>query len=321
MGGFACSSWYFLRFPSPHYDQAPFEPEALRYWAPVDLYVGGAEHAVLHLLYARFWTKVIADAGLIDFREPFSTLRNQGQLLGPDGRRMSKSQGNVITPDEMVSAYSADALRIYEMFMAPFDQDIAWRPEGIQGAWRFLNRVWSLVGETYAGARSSKGEDVALEQLRHKTIRRVGERIEGFRLNTMVSALMEFVNALSERQRSGAWRSATFQRALETLMILLAPGAPHMAEELWQLTGQRGSVHRQPWPAWDAELAQDEILQLPVQVNGRLRQVIELPADASQEEALEAAQQSVKVQQHIAGRVIHQVIFVPGKMLNLVLEK
>jgi leucyl-tRNA synthetase len=321
MGGFACSSWYFLRYSSPHYHQGPFEPQAVRYWAPVDLYVGGAEHAVLHLLYARFWTKVMADAGLISFREPFSKLRNQGQLLAPDGRRMSKSMGNVITPDEMIEAYSADALRIYEMFMAPFDQDVTWRPEGIQGAWRFVNRVWTLVGETYSGSGGSKGEDPLLEQLRHKTIRRVGERIETFRLNTMVSALMEFVNVLADRQRSGQWQTAAFHRSLETLMILLAPGAPHIADELWRLTGHKDSVHCQAWPTWDVDLARDEIVQIPVQVNGRLRDVVEVPAEAEQEQVLEVALACLKVQQHIGEKAIRQVFFVAGKTLNIVLEK
>ena len=156
LGGFACSSWYFLRFTSPHYDDGPFDPAAMRYWMPVDLYVGGAEHAVLHLLYARFWTKVMADAGLVPFREPFPKLMSQGQLIGLDGQRMSKSRGNVITPDSMVEAYGADALRIYEMFMAPFEQDIAWSVEGINGARRFVNRIWALVHETYHGSGPSR---------------------------------------------------------------------------------------------------------------------------------------------------------------------
>jgi leucyl-tRNA synthetase len=180
MGGFACSAWYYLRFTSPHFDQGPFEPAAMRYWMPVDLYVGGAEHAVLHLLYARFWTHVLADAGLVPFREPFQKLLNQGQLMGPDGQRMSKSRGNVITPDSMVETYGADALRAHELFMAPFDQDVAWSVDGISGARRFLNRTWNLFSETYFEGEASSGMDADLERKLHQTIRRVSQRIEAF---------------------------------------------------------------------------------------------------------------------------------------------
>jgi leucyl-tRNA synthetase len=300
----------------------------MRYWMQsanadgVDVYVGGAEHAVLHLLYSRFWIKVMADAGLVPFREPFSKLLNQGQLLGPDGARMSKSRGNVITPDSMVESYGADALRVYEMFMAPFDQDIAWSAEGINGARRFLNRVWNLFGETYfASQEITGGEDVELRRWMHKTIRCVGERIEQFRFNTMISALMEFVNVLTERQRTDAWRTAVFHQALETLMVLLAPAAPHIADELWSLTGHTGSVHQQPWPAWDAALARDEMVQIPIQVDGRLREVIEMALDASQEDVLQAALALPKVQQHLAERKVAKVFYVAGKMLNIVGER
>jgi len=318
MGGFACSSWYFLRFASPHYDRGPFDPASMRYWMPVDLYVGGAEHAVLHLLYARFWTKVIADAGLVPFREPFSKLANQGQLLGADGYRMSKSRGNVNTPDSIVDAYSADALRVYEMFMAPFDQDIAWSTEGLNGAWRFLNRVWNLYGETYYQGADSIGEDPQLQRMLHKTIRKVGERIEAFRLNTMVSALMELVNFLGDRQRTNAWQTATFHQALDILLLLLAPSAPHMADELWHITGHAGSVHQQTWPVWDEALARDEIIQVPVQVNGKLRGVVEVSSEAGPEEVQQAALSQARIQQHVAGQKIDKLIFVSGKVLNIV---
>jgi leucyl-tRNA synthetase len=320
MGGFACSSWYFLRFTSPHYDHGPFEPEAMRYWMPVDLYVGGSEHAVLHLLYARFWTRVLADAGLLPFREPFTRLRNQGQLLAPDGTRMSKTRGNVITPDSIAESHGGDALRIYELFMAPFDQDIAWSTEGLSGSRRFLNRVWSLYGETYFASRLAQGEDPALKRSLHQVIRRIEERIEGFRLNTMVSALMEFVNVLIKRQRSGDWHTATFHQALETLLVLLAPAAPHIADELWHLTGHTESVHQQSWPAWDADLAREEILQIPVQVNGKLREVIQLTTDASPEEAQRVALEQPRIEQHIAGSQIVKSIYVPGKVLNIVIK-
>ncbi|RPI33019.1 MAG: leucine--tRNA ligase [Chloroflexota bacterium] len=321
MGGFACSSWYFLRFTSPNYDQGPFEPQAMAYWMPVDLYVGGAEHAVLHLLYARFWTKVMADAGLVPFREPFPRLLNQGQLMGPDGQRMSKSRGNVITPDSIVATHGADALRIYEMFMAPFEQDVDWSDEGITGARRFIKRVWALYRDLYHASGSASDRDPALERLLHKTIRRVSERIEGFRFNTMVSGLMEFTNALVERQQTGGWRTATFRQALETLLRLMAPAAPHVAEELWQLTGHSGSVHRQSWPEWDPEAAQDEIAKIAVQVDGKLRAVIDAPVEAPQAEVEAQAIQALKQDKnrhHLSGREVVRIVYIPGRVLNLV---
>jgi leucyl-tRNA synthetase len=321
MGGFACSSWYFLRFASPHYERGPFDPHAVRYWLPVDLYVGGAEHAVLHLLYARFWVKVMADAGLIPFREPFAKLLNQGQLLGPDGKRMSKSRGNVITPDSIVETVGADALRLYVMFMAPFDQDAAWSADGISGAWRFVNRVWGLFGETFALSAGCQEEDPALLRRLHQTIRKVEERIEGLRFNTMVSTLMEFANFLGERQRLDQWKTATYHQSLETLLLLLAPSAPYVADELWRLTGRAGSVHQQRWPVWDAELAREELVQIPVQVDGRLREVLEIPAGAPEAEVVEAALKLERISQPLAGRSITKTIYVPGKILNIVTMK
>jgi leucyl-tRNA synthetase len=340
MGGFACSSWYYYRFTSPHYSQGPFDPEAMRYWMfpeprsghtrppGVDLYVGGAEHAVMHLLYARFWTKVMADAGLVPFREPFAVLKNQGQLMGPDGKRMSKSRGNVITPDSMAETYGADALRIYEMFMAPFEQDIAWSTEGINGARRFVNRVWNLYAETWEQNIQSQRnvdtkleDDPQLERLLHKTIRRITERIEDFRFNTMVSTLMEFVNALLDRQQKGTWHTAAYAFALETLLVLLAPAVPHITEELWQLTGHSGSVHQQTWPAFDPELAGEDMTQVPVTVDGKVREVLAIPVDASEAEAREQAITQTHVQQFLEGREVAKVVYVPGKILNIVTRK
>jgi leucyl-tRNA synthetase len=320
MGGFACSSWYFLRFTSPHFDQGPFEPHAMRYWMPVDLYVGGAEHATLHLLYARFWTRVLADAGLLPFQEPFTALRNQGQLMGPDGSRMSKSRGNVITPDEMVASYGADALRVYEMFMAPFDQDIAWSTEGIRGARRFLQKVWRLYQDTYSASVADTGRDADLERQLHQTIRAVTERIESLRFNTMISALMEFANSLSQRQQAGAWHTATFHRALELFLVLLAPVAPHIAEELWQLTGHQGSVHQQPWPEWDPALVSEETCQVAVQVNGKLRAVLDVPCNIDQQELESLSLAHPKVQQHLNGKSPGRFIYVPGKVMNIVIN-
>lgn len=320
MGGFACSSWYFLRFTSPHNNRGPFDPPAMRYWMPVDLYVGGAEHAVLHLLYSRFWVKVMADAGLLHFREPFSKLMNQGQLMGLDGVRMSKSRGNVVTPDDMVRDYGADALRVYEMFMAPFDQDIAWNIEGISGARRFLTRVWNLFHKTYIQGSAAEREDDLLKRELHKTIRDVTERIEGFRFNTMISALMEFVNVLSERQRGDGWQTATYHQALTTLLVLMAPVAPHITEELWQLTGHEGSVHRQPWPAWEASFASDELVEIAVQVDGRVREVISVQVGSAEDEVRRVALDQPKIRQNLAEREVQRVIYVPGRIMNIVTQ-
>jgi leucyl-tRNA synthetase len=323
MGGFADSSWYFLRFTNPAYgdpQHGPIDPQAVPYWMPVDLYVGGAEHAVLHLLYSRFWTKVMADAGLITFREPFAKLLNQGQLMGPDGRRMSKSRGNVITPDSIAATYGADALRVYELFMAPFDQDIAWSTEGINGSRRFLNRVWNLYADTYTNSIQAQGPDPALERALHRTIRHVTQRIEDFRFNTMVSALMEFANLLSDRQRQNAWQTATFHQALDIFLLLLAPMAPHIAEELWSRTGHTGSVHTQPWPVYDEGLAREELFQVAVQVNGKLRDVLDVPVDIEQTEVERMAFASPKVKPFVEGKEKPKVIYVPGKILNFVVR-
>lgn len=321
MGGFVCSSWYFLRFTSPHYNLGPFDPQTMRYWMPVDLYVGGAEHAVMHLLYARFWTHFLAEEGLLPFKEPFPRLLNQGQMLGKDGMRMSKSRGNVVIPDTMVEKYGADTLRVYELFMAPFDQDVSWNDEGINGAHRFLNRIWKIYSEAYFASIDNQELDVGLERELNKLIREIGHRIETFRFNTLISILMEFVNLLAERFTSGTWRSRTYHQALDTLMILLAPVIPHMAEELWHLTGHQDSVHAQGWPAWDETLIEDEIIKIPIQVDGKLRTVIEVQAEASKVDVEAVAFAQSKVKQFTNNREVVDVIYVPHKILNILTRK
>lgn len=321
MGGFVCSSWYFLRFTSPHYNLGPFNPQTMRYWMPVDLYVGGAEHAVMHLLYARFWTHFLAEEGLLPFKEPFPRLLNQGQMLGKDGMRMSKSRGNVVIPDTMVEKYGADTLRVYELFMAPFDQDVSWNDEGINGAHRFLNRIWKIYSEAYFASIDNQELDVGLERELNKLIREIGHRIETFRFNTLISILMEFVNLLAERFTSGTWRSRTYHQALDTLMILLAPVIPHMAEELWHLTGHQDSVHAQGWPAWDETLIEDEIIKIPIQVDGKLRTVIEVQAEASKVDVEAVAFAQSKVKQFTNNREVVDVIYVPHKILNILTRK
>ncbi len=319
MGGFACSSWYFLRFTSPDYHAGPFDPKRMAAWMPVDLYVGGSEHAVLHLLYARFWTKFLADEGLVPFREPFSKLVNQGQLHGPDGSRMSKSRGNVVVPDDLVASYGADAVRIYCLFIAPFIQNVDWNPDGINGAWRFLNRVWNLVLEYWDPKNREVGsQDIALERQRHQFIQAVTERMEGMRFNTLVSELMEFTNRLYDRVNEGSWQDSTFQTCLETLLVLMAPAAPYISEELWSRTGHEGSIHLETWPGWESEMVSETAVELPVQINGRKRTTIQVPASSDQEVVLRVAMEQPEVARLVAAEKISRVVYVPGKILNIV---
>jgi leucyl-tRNA synthetase len=320
MGGFACSSWYFLRFTSPHEDSYPFDPQAMRYWMPVDLYVGGAEHAVMHLLYARFWTKVMYDAGIVPFKEPFQKLMNQGVVHAPDGFRMSKSRGNVITPDSVVERYGADALRGYELFMAPFEQNVNWKDDGVRGVHRWLNRVWQLVlDEPDFG---SPGEAAVREMRRwtHRTLRKVTEDIERLHFNTMVSSLMEFTNFLGDARDAGPVDRAAWDEAVETLLLMAAPSAPYMAEELWARRGRPYSIHQQRWPAYDESLAAAETFTLVVQVNGKLRDRFEVPVDISEAEAREMALASPRVRAHTEGHEVLRVLYVPRRLVNIVVK-
>jgi leucyl-tRNA synthetase len=319
MGGFACSSWYFLRFADPWYTDGPFNPEAIRRWLPVDLYVGGAEHAVMHLLYARFWTKVLADAGLLHFREPFPRLRSQGIVHAADGKRMSKSRGNVVTPDEVVARYGADVLRIYLLFMAPFERNVNWDEEGIAGAERFLQRVWRLCRLTPApGEAVEAAEQDALRRTLHKAIQKVTAEIEAMKFNTAVAAMMELSNSLAAHH--SAWGATpTFQEAAGVLIRLLAPFAPHIAEELWAQRQAGGpSVHRQAWPVYDPALTVDETITLVIQVNGKVRDRIQVPAGIDEGQARRRALASEKVQRYLNGNPPRQVIVVPGTLVNVV---
>jgi len=334
MGGFACSSWYFLRFTSPNQDNEAFDPDVMRYWMPVDLYVGGTEHAVLHLLYARFWTKVLADEGVLSFREPFARLVNQGQMHGPDGQRMSKSRGNVVVPDDMVDQYGADALRIHGLFMAPFEQKVEWNTEGMVGARRFLNRVWTLFQAYWIGNQNPEtgcqiaepnrppdADETRLEKKRHITIKAVTERIESLRFNTMVSTLMEFVNLLTDYSREGKWTTPTYQLCLKTLLTLLAPAAPYIAEELWHQTGHPFSVHQQNWPTWDESMTRELMIEVPVQVDGRRRCVISIDANEGDDSVLQKAIEVPEIHAALRSREITRSVYVPGKILNIVTKE
>jgi leucyl-tRNA synthetase len=319
MDGFACSSWYFLRFASPHETGRPFDPDAVRAWLPVDTYVGGAEHAVMHLLYARFWTKVIADAGLIDFDEPFAQLRNQGMLLSPvDGQKMSKSKGNVITPDEIVAQYGVDTLRAYVLFLGPFDAEALWDNRGIVGVQRFLERYWKLATSFAELPEANHALDEAFERERHKIIRRITHDMAKFRFNTAVAALMEYLNALyAARERPVA--PSQWREAIRALTLLLAPIAPFVTEEVWQtVLGEAGSVHEAGWPAYDEALAADERITIAIQVNGKLRDRMEIDADSDEGALRRAALENEKAHKTIAGRPIREVIVVPGRLVNIV---
>ena len=320
MDTFVDSSWYQLRFTSPNYADGGFDPEVARQWGPVDQYTGGAEHAVMHLLYARFFSKALRDLGLVDFDEPFVRLFNQGHIIA-ESRKMSKSRGNVIAPDDYVEQVGADAVRCYLMFLGPWDQGGEWSDSGINGMSRWLNRVWELAHRD-AGelAGRSPGDDAVRDVRRtvHKTVRRVSDDLERFKFNTALAALMEYTNALNQAWEHGAVDSPTWSEAIEKLLVLMAPIAPHVAEEMWERTGREYSVHSQPWPAWDAELAADEVITLVVQVNGRLRDRIEVAASITEEEAKELALGSDRVQPHIEGKQIANVVYVPGKLVNIV---
>ncbi|MFO7680315.1 MAG: leucine--tRNA ligase [Chloroflexota bacterium] len=319
MDGFACSSWYFLRFASPHYQDGPFDPVQVRRWLPVDTYVGGAEHAVMHLLYARFWTKVMFDAGLVDFVEPFSQLRNQGVLLSAqDGRRMSKSRGNVVTPDEVIARHGADALRAYLLFLGPFDAEVLWDGSGIRGVSRFLDRFWRLAHEIPAEPDPAPPVNEAFERMRHKTMQRITQDMAAFRFNTAVSGLMTYLNYLADTEAE-AVPAAQRRQAVETFAQLLAPICPFISEEVWQtVLGHANSVHRAAWPAYDEALTADVQVTLPVQVNGKVRDRISVAVDAAEGVVRETAVTAPGVQRFINGQPVRQVIVVPNKLVNIV---
>ncbi|MEE9583611.1 MAG: class I tRNA ligase family protein, partial [Dehalococcoidales bacterium] len=332
MDTFMCSSWYFLRYASPGFDSAPFDADKLGYWMPVDLYTGGAEHAVMHLLYARFFAKALRDMGLTSFGEPFSRLFNQGIIVA-DKQKMSKSRGNVITPDEYVSQLGADAMRAYLMFVAPWQQGGEWNDSGIIGMSRWLNRVWRLVLGGYKEKPSEmvmkrlRSERVDIEQasrelarITHQTIRKVTQDLEKMRFNTMIAALMEFTNYLAGVRDVGFVIERDWRQAIKTLLLLLAPTAPHIAEELWHRTGGDYSIHNQGWPGWDEELAKDEEITLVVQVNGRLRDRVTVPQAITEAEARQIALDSLRVRSYLEGKEIARMVYVPKKLINLVVK-
>jgi len=317
--GFLCSCWYFLRYCSPRFEPAAFDPEKMRYWMPVDIYTGGAEHAVMHLLYARFFTMAIRDMGLAPFGEPFTKLFNQGTIIA-DRQKMSKSRGNVVNPDEYVSALGADTVRAYVMFIGPWEQGGEWFDSGISGVSRWLNRVWSLVLDEYQPGKADPNAERELARLTHQTIRRVTGDMDRLRFNTMLAALMEMTNELARVKEAATVSKAAWDQSVASLVLMLAPTAPHLAEELWQRLGRPYSVHSQRWPAWDEALAKEDEITLVVQVNGKVRDRINVPASISEDEAKEKAMASAKVKPYLDSGKLASAIYVPGRLVNLVVK-
>lgn len=320
MDGFACSSWYFLRFADPHNKTAPFDKAKVDYWLPVDTYVGGAEHALMHLLYARMWTKVMFDAGMIDFDEPFTTLRNHGMILAEDGQKISKSQNNGPAPDQLIAdGYGADSIRVMELFIAPWNQAANWSTTGLGGCYRFLTRFWTIAQEV-AESQGQAGEstsDAELKRVVHKTIKKVSADLHELGFNTAIAALMEAVNDLYKLRAAGT-QGETWTWAIKTLTQLLAPFAPYITEELWQQFGGEGSVHHSQWPMWDdAVLVQDEI-KIVVQVNGKVRATVEVAKDAAQADVEKIAFAHEHVAQFVGEDTPKRIVYVPGRLLNIV---
>ncbi len=322
MDTFMCSSWYQYRYLSPDYDGAPFDPAEGAYWLPVDQYTGGIEHATMHLLYTRFFTKAMRDIGLIPFDEPMTRLFNQGIILGEDSEKMSKSRGNVVNPDALVAQYGADTVRVYLMFIGPWEEGGPWNSKGIEGAHRFVQRVWTVTtGEGKPATEAPTPAQITdLRRWTHKTIRRVTRDMDGFQFNTMLAALMEFNNYLMQAKETAIYGSPTWNEAVRSLTLMLAPAAPHFAEEIWARLGQPYSVHQQDWPVWDEALTVEEQITLIVQVNGKVRDKINAPTDVSEAAAKSLALESPAVQRALAGKTPDKVFYVAGKLVNIVVR-
>jgi leucyl-tRNA synthetase len=334
MDTFVDSSWYFLRYCSPGAQDGPVDEKEAGFWMPVDQYIGGIEHAILHLLYARFFTRVMHDLGLVGVKEPFRRLLTQGMVV-KSGAKMSKSKGNVVSPDEMVHAYGADTTRLFSLFAAPPEKDLEWSDEGVEGCFRFLSRVWRLVrrrageirGAVSPAAAPETEEDEKWLELRrrtHRTIRKVTVDVgERFHFNTAISAVMEMVNdlyLLEETAASSVFGRAALKEALESLVLLLAPFTPHICEELWECLGGTGSVFRQEWPSFDEGQLVEEEWQIVVQVNGRVRGRVAVASGSSEETVRRAAEEDPKVGEWLRGGTVVKVIYVPEKLLNIVVR-
>ncbi len=307
MPQWAGSSWYYLRYIDPHNDEALVDKAKEKYWSPVDFYVGGAEHATRHLFYARFWHKFLFDIGVVNYEEPFKKLKAVGLIIGEDGRKMSKRWGNVINPDEVVTQYGADSLRLYEMFMSPFSDSSAWNTKGLIGVRKFLDRVVNIT-------TSTEPDSAVVINLLHKTIKKVADDILDFKFNTAVSAMMILVNAIYDQ--GGRLNQSNYPLLLQ----MTAPFAPHLAEELWANIGQKDSIFRSSYPTPNAELMKDSQITMVVSVNGKMRASLELPAGVSESEVLALALEHELVKKWLEGKEIVKKIFVPDKLINIVIK-
>jgi len=318
MDTFMCSSWYHLRYLSPHYDKGPFDPKEFDYWMPVDTYTGGIEHANMHLIYTRFFHKALRDMGIVKNDEPMLKLRNQGIVLGEDSEKMSKSRGNVVSPDDLVASYGADVVRAYLMFFARWDLGAPWNSGGIDGTVRWIRRVWAAVLEPGEGG---KPDPELLRDLRrkvHVTLKSVTADYESFEFNTIISSLMELMNEMIKAKQKGAAGSKEWNEAIEIYLKMLAPVAPHVTEELWARIGKPYSIHTQAWPKVDEAATHQDEITLVVQVNGKLRDRLTVPAGVSEEEAVKFALASEQVQKYLEGKTPISVKYVPGRLVNIV---
>ncbi|MBQ1941803.1 MAG: leucine--tRNA ligase [Anaerovibrio sp.] len=329
MDTFICSSWYYLRYTDPHNTELPFAKDKVNYWAPVDQYIGGIEHAILHLLYSRFFTKVLRDAGMLDFDEPFTNLLTQGMVL-KDGSKMSKSKGNVVSPEEIIGQYGADTARLFIMFAAPVERDLDWSDEGVAGAYRFLNRVWRILdifqdkikagSDSYDVSVLTK-EEQELRHVLHVTIKKVTEDIrDRYMFNTAISSIMELVNAFYGFQNDKNINGDLVREVAVALIKMLAPFAPHITEELWSTLINEESVHQQKWPVWDEAATKTAEVQVVLQINGKVRDKIMLASGISKDEMEKAAMAQPRVQELTAGKTVVKMICVPDKLVNIVVK-
>ncbi|MEN6348545.1 MAG: leucine--tRNA ligase [Syntrophomonas sp.] len=329
MDTFVCSSWYFDRFCSPQEDVLPFSREAVDYWMPVDQYIGGVEHAILHLMYARFFTKFLYDINVLSCQEPFTRLLTQGMVL-KDSSKMSKSKGNVVSPEEIINTYGADTARLFILFASPPERDLEWSDQGVEGSYRFLNRIWRMLGEYSRDIKNVvipsdfsalDNEAKKLHFKTHATIKKVSEDIgERFNFNTAISAIMELSNTLSSYRAVKDQNLAVVKEAINSLLLLLSPFSPHICEELWQITGNAGSVHLQVWPEYDPDALVQEEVEIVLQVSGKVRDRVMIPVSASEEEARQIALENEKIKQIITGKQLLKVVVVPGKLVNIVVK-
>jgi leucyl-tRNA synthetase len=328
MDTFVESSWYFLRYASPHYDEGIFDREEVGYWLPVDQYIGGIEHAILHLLYARFFTKALRDLGMCDLDEPFTNLLTQGMVI-KDGAKMSKSLGNIVDPDDMIKRYGADTVRLFMLFAAPVQKDLDWSDEGVEGAFRFLNRLWRLIFDKFPQIEGITNEEPDTEKISpgakellikvHRTIKKVTDDLDRFQFNTAIAAVMELLNDTSRFEPSVGEDSVVVRKAVEAMVRLLYPMAPHVSEELWHDLGHEESLVDKSWLKWDSELISAAAITVVVQVNGKVRSQITMDPDTDEERMKEAAFADEKVQGFISGKEPRKVIVVPKKLVNIVI--